>query len=344
MKALLETLKTLSGLRGIAGDEGEVREYICKRVEGMGLKFEVDPLGNVIVDKKGSEAGNGKKLMICAHMDEVGFIVQHIADDGSLSFAPVGGVQPEVAGGRAVRVGKKGVAGVIGMNPIHLLSAEERKKLPKISELAINIGAKDKADAENYVAMGDSVTFAPSYDFGPLGDLVVGRAIDDRGGCAMMLELMEESLPYDVTFVFTVQEEIGTRGAKTASFSVKPDIAIVLENTTAADLPSAEGEKKVCIVGGGPVVSFMDRSTIYDKELYRLGFDTAKAAGMPVQTKTMVAGGNDSGAIHVSRGGVRTMAISAPCRYLHSGSCVVSPQDLEHCMNLTKLMIGKILG
>ena len=157
-----------------------------------------------------------------------------------------------------------------------------------------------------------------------------------------MLDMIENEIEYDTYFAFTVQEEVGLRGATAAAFGVNPDFAIVLEATTAADIPLASGEKKCCIVGNGPVVSYMDRSTIYDKELYNLSRETAKANGLGWQTKTMVAGGNDSGAIHISRGGVRTMAVSIPCRYLHSPSCTAKLSDMEDSMKLVKLMIEKV--
>ncbi|MDE6600408.1 MAG: M42 family peptidase, partial [Oscillospiraceae bacterium] len=148
--------------------------------------------------------------------------------------------------------------------------------------------------------------------------------------------------PYDCVFTFVVQEEVGLRGSRTAAYSVDPDFAIVLEATTAADIPLASGEKRCCELGKGAVVSHMDRSTIYDKELYRLSREIASENGIGWQTKTMVAGGNDSGAIHISRGGVRTIAISAPCRYLHSPSCVVKLSDLEDCEKLARLMLEKM--
>jgi endoglucanase len=173
------------------------------------------------------------------------------------------------------------------------------------------------------------------------GGNVRSKALDDRIGCAILLELLEQDLPYDVTFAFLVQEEVGLRGAKAAAFRVAPDVALVLEATTAADLTGAEGDAKVCALGAGPVVSFMDRSTIYDRELYQLAFAQCQQMQIPCQTKTRIAGGNDSGAIHVSRGGVRTLAISAPCRYLHSPSCVANLTDIENCMRLTFAMIEK---
>ena len=157
-----------------------------------------------------------------------------------------------------------------------------------------------------------------------------------------MLELIDGELEYDTWFSFVVQEEVGLRGAQAASYTIAPDIAVVLEATTASDIPSSSGEKRVCELRKGPVVSYMDRHTIYDKELYRLAFETADSLGIPCQTKTMVAGGNDAGAISVAHGGVRTMAVSLPCRYLHSPSCVIAGSDLDSAYKLTKNLLERI--
>ena len=332
-------VKKLAELNGTSGDENDVREFIISSLpESVG--YRVDNLGNLIVEKKGDITPE-KKLMIAAHMDEVGFIVTHIEDSGELCFAPVGGVLPAVVFGRQL-VFKNGVHGAVASKPLHLLKGDEKDEQPKISSLRIDIGADSKEEAEKLVAVGDCAYFTGEQrDFGD--GFMSGKALDDRVGCGIMLELLNSDLPYDCTFVFTVQEEIGTRGAKAAAFSVDPDLAIVIETTTACDFSGTEGEKRVCELGKGPVVSYMDRGTIYDKELYRLGFETAKNIGIPCQTKSVVAGGNDSSAIHTSAGGVRTMAISVPCRYLHSPNCVISENDLADTKKLVRAVIDSIM-
>lgn len=334
-------LEALCQLNGISGHEHSVREFIKSKLPKE-CDVKTDALGNLIVFKKGRNRA-AKKLMIAAHMDEVGMIVTYIKDDGTLAVSPVGGVDPRVVIGRQVSVGKNGLNGVIGSKAVHNLSAEERKQAPKFSGLYVDIGASSKKEAEKVVALGDMVTFSSQYtEFGD--GFIKGKAIDDRAGCEIMLNLLSGDLEYDAYFVFTVQEEIGTRGAKTAAFTVAPEVAIVLETTTAADIPIASAEKRVCALGNGAVVSFMDRGTIYDRELYHLAFRTAEKNGIPVQTKTMVAGGNDSSSIHVSGGGVRTLAVSAPCRYLHSPSCVVKKSDLDACEKLVLAMISEVQG
>ena len=338
MENLKELVKTLSALYGASGNEESVREEIIKRLPAD-VSYKTDNLGNLIVEKKGSKVP-AKKLMAAAHMDEVGFIVTYIEEDGSLCFAPVGGILPSVVFGRQL-VFKNGVYGAVAGKPLHLLKDEEESAQPKISELRIDIGAENKEEAEKLVSVGDCAYFSgEQLDFGD--GFMAGKALDDRAGCAIMLNLLSSELPYDMTFVFTTQEEIGTRGATAAAFSVNPDIAVVFETTTACDINGVEDEQRVCALGEGPVVSFMDRSTIYDRELYKLAFDTAKEIGVKCQTKSVVAGGNDSGAIHQSAGGVRTMAVSLPCRCLHSPSCVIKESDLEDTMKLARALMNKL--
>ena len=335
----VELLKKLCLLNGASGNESRVRGFILSEISGY-CEYRVDPLGNIIAEKKGKSAAS-KKVMVSAHMDEVGMIVTSVKSDGTLTVAPIGGIDPRVAIGRPVFVGDSDIYGVIGAKAVHNLSADEKKTAPKFDALYVDIGAEDKAAAEKLAVPGDFVHF--SSEFTSFGDgYLKAKAIDDRFGCAVMIDLIKSELPYDCTFTFVVQEEVGLRGSRTAAYSVDPDFAIVLEATPAADIPLASREKRCCELGGGAVVSYMDRSTIYDKELYRLSHEIASENGIKWQTKTMVAGGNDSGAIHISRGGVRTIAISAPCRYLHSPSCAVKLSDLENCERLAGLMLEKM--
>lgn len=334
-----ELLKELCLTDGISGDEGAVRELIISKIKDL-CEYRTDNLGNLICFKKGRKTPD-KRLMICAHMDEVGLIVTSICPDGTLTFSCVGGIDPSVIIARQVRVGKDRISGVVGSTAVHNLSAEQREKAPDTDSLYIDIGACSKEEAEKYVSPGDSVCF--DSDFTELGGRrIKAKAIDDRAGCAAMIKLIEDEPEYDTYFVFTVQEEIGLRGASAAAFGVAPDFAIVLEATTAADIEGASGARRVCALGNGPVVPFMDRSTVYDKELFRLAFDTAAAEGLPCQTKSVIAGGNDAGAIHISGKGVRTISVSLPCRYLHSPSCVIETADMENSYVLVKALAKRI--
>lgn len=322
---IITELETLCGLNGISGDEGAVREYIISQIEGK-CEYSIDPLGSVIAFCKGRKTPD-KKLMISAHMDEVGFIVTYITDKGLIKFAPVGGVDPRIVFGKRVSIGKNGIVGVVGGKALHHLESDEKEKAVPFDKLYIDIGADSKEQAEKFVSLGDSVCFDNSFI--TMGDKIKSKAIDDRAGCAVMLDMIRQGVEYDTYFTFVVQEEIGLRGSTAAAYTVDPDYAIVLEATTAADIPASSDDKRVCELDKGAVVSFMDRSTMYDKELYQLAFEIGAQKGIPVQTKTMVAGGNDAGAIHKSRDGVRTCALSVPCRYLHSPSCVISRNDLQ---------------
>ena len=336
---LTQYLEELCLLDGISGDESKVAEYICAKIEGK-CEYRTDSLGSVIALCKGKKPA-AHKLLLSAHMDEVGLIVTHICSDGCLKFAEVGGIDDRILFGKRVFVGCERIVGVIGGTAVHNLSDNERKEAPKVSDMVIDIGCTTKEEAEKLVRQGDSVIFDSNFlRFGE--GRVRSKAIDDRAGCAIMLKMIEDGCEYDTWFTFVVQEEVGLRGATAAAYTVASEFAIVLESTTAADIPSSSGEKRVCEVGKGPVVSFMDRHTIYDKELYRLAFDAAQGNNIPCQTKSVVAGGNDAGAIHTSRGGVRTAAISLPCRYLHSPSCVIAESDLMNAFELTKILSERI--
>lgn len=341
---MLKYLKELCDLCAVSGDETAVREYIIHILEHMdNVSWKIDPLGNLLVEKHGKQRAP-HKLMVSAHMDEVGLIVTHINGDGTLCIAPVGGVDASAVMGRQVLVGKKYIPGVIGAKPVHLLSKEEKDTLPKFSSLTLDIGASDAEEARSVagVTEGTHVYFVP--DFREMGEnCICSKAIDDRAGCTLLLHLLEQEVPYDFTAAFLVQEEVGLRGAKAAAYTIAPEFALVLEATTAADIAGAEGDARVCSLGGGPVISFMDHSTIYDREMYRLAFDICKQKDISCQTKSRIAGGNDSGAIHVSRGGVRTLAVSLPCRYLHSPSCLADLTDLNACAELIPILLEKLM-
>lgn len=333
-------LKDLCLLNAVSGNEESVRNIIIDKIKEF-CEYSVDNLGNVIALRKGRKTPD-KKLMVAAHTDEVGLIITSIRSDGTLTFDAVGGIDSAVIIGKKVKIGKAELNGVVGSKAVHKLSAKQRDEAPEISDLYIDFGATDKQDAEKNVNVGDYAYFDSDYiEFG--NRRIKAKAIDDRAGCAIMLSLIEEEPEYDTWFVFNVQEEIGLRGSTVSAYTVQPDIAIVLEATTAADIDGASGAERVCEVGKGPVVSFMDRSTMYDKELYKTAFSLADELGISCQTKSMIAGGNDSGAIHISGKGVRTIAVSLPCRYLHSPSCVISAQDYDDTYTLVKAMMKKVL-
>lgn len=334
---MIETLKALCALSGVSSHEDQVRDDIRRRVEPWADSIRTDALGNLIVFKRGAKAA-GSRLMLCAHMDEVGLIVKSVTDEGYLKFGCVGGIDRRVLLGKRVTVGEKAVPGVIGLKAIHLTKAEERKKVPKLTDLYLDIGAKDKEEALSQVELGDICTFvSDAVEFG--GGMLKAKAIDDRVGCAVMVKLLEEELPVDCTFVFTAMEELGTRGVFGAAFSATPEIALVLEGTTAADVPALKPERQVCWPGKGPVLSWMDNGTIYDRELFELLRELAEQNGLPWQMKHYLSGGTDARTIQRTKSGVRVAGISAAVRYLHAPSSVCSISDAEQMLMLARLFL-----
>lgn len=330
-------LKDLCLLNGTSGREDAVRNYIIEKIKDK-CEYSVDALGSVIAFKKGKKVPD-KKVLVAAHTDEVGFIITDITDDGYLRFAPVGGIDAAVVLGRRVDI--NGIKGVVGAKAVHLLSDDEKKNEPAFDKLAIDIGAADKAEAEKAVSLGDCAYFASDYcEFGD--GFIKSKALDDRIGCMLMIELINSDLEYDTYFCFNVQEEVGLRGSDCSAYAVKPDVAVILESTTAADIDGVTGGDKCCVLGKGPVVSFMDGRTIYDKQIFDLAFEVAKENNIKIQTKTKIAGGNDAGAIQKSGVGCRVAAVSLPCRYIHSGSSVVKIGDIEETRRFLPLFLSKL--
>lgn len=335
MRELIEKLCLLSG---VSGDENAVREFIIDSIRDHVHELRVDNMGNIIAMKKGEKHG-GKKVMFAAHMDEVGVIITHIGENGFLGFSFVGGVDRRVAIGKTVRIGKTGVQGVIGLKAYHLVTGDEGKKVPKVSDMYIDIGVSSREEAEKLVNLGDTGTFESDFTFFGEGR-IKAKALDDRVGCAVLIDMIRNcTLPADTYFAFTVQEEVGTRGAFSAAFSVAPDVAVVVEGTTAADIPTVSEEKQICKVGGGVVIPFMDGGTIYDKELFRLLTDCAREQVIKWQTKQYIAGGTDASAIQRSRAGVKTIGMAIPVRYIHAPSSVADYGDVENMRKLAEAVL-----
>ncbi len=337
---MLNLVKELCAATGPSSYEEEIRALIRAKAAPHVDEMRVDAVGNLIVFKRGKKP-TGNKLMLCAHMDEVGIIVHSVTEEGYLKFRFLGGVDRRVTLGKPVWLGPGRVPGIIGLKAYHLVSPEEEKRVPKLEDLYIDIGAKNKAEALEMVEIGEYGVFSNEcVEFG--NGFLKAKAIDDRVGCAILLKLMEQDLPMDCTFVFTVQEEIGTRGAFGAAFSVTPQIALIFEGTTAADSPAMADHKKVCWPGKGPVLSLMDGGTIYDKELFELLRTQAEEHGIPWQVKHYLAGGTDAKAIQRTKAGIRVAGISAAVRYLHSPSSVAAIADFDHMLALGRYFIDAI--
>lgn len=334
-------LEKLCVCNGVSGDESDVRDLIINEIRDYADDIKIDNLGNLIVHKNG-RLKSENKLMLSAHMDEVGFMITDITSDGYLKFDEVGGIDRRIVIGKQVTVGRKRINGVVGIKPIHLSKGEESTLIPKFSEMYIDIGADSKEDALKAVSYGDSVNFVS--DFERNSTSIKAKALDDRFGCLALIELIKKELKYDMDFAFVVQEEVGLRGAKTAAYAINPEFALVVETTTAADIPEVDKTKQVCNLGNGAVISVMDNRTIYDKEMIAKAFECAERVGAKAQYKRAVAGGNDSGVIHQSRSGVRTLAVSLPCRYLHAPSCIINIDDCESVIKLVSELSCEIAG
>lgn len=335
---MLELIKKLSLLNGTSGREDEVRNFIIEEIKDYADSYETDPLGNLIVFKKGV-VKPAKKVMLDAHMDEVAMMITCVNDDGTLDFECVGGIDSRVMLGRTVTVGKKKVNGVIGLKPVHLLSAKERSEVP--SELYIDIGAEDLNEAETLVSPGDCAYF--NSEFVEYGDgFIKGKALDDRAGCAILINMIKSELPCDMYFNFSAGEEVGLGIAGTAAYRIDPDYAIVVETTTAADLADVPKSKQVCRLGEGAAISFMDRRTVYPRELFDKAMEIAEKNGIKAQVKSAVAGGNNAGIIHKTAGGIKTVTVSLPCRYLHSPSCVLKKEDIAESEKLIRLLAKEL--
>lgn len=332
----IELLKKLCLEFGPSGCEETVADEIERQLLGV-ASLTRDRVGNLYARLDGDGEGL-PTVMLSAHTDEVGFMVKHIEDSGYIRIAAVGGIDSRVLCGRHVTLrGDEGdVHGVIASKAIHHQTAEERKKATKIKDMYVDIGATSREDAQRYLALGDYGVFDSDFVvFGENDKFIKSKAIDDRLGCAVMIELLRrlkaegKKLPVNLVCAFTVREEIGRSGAQVAAQRICPDYAVVLESTAIADLPDVKPNSRVAEVGGGGVISIVDRSTIYDRDLVNGMLEIAKKNGIAAQTKKYVSGGNDAAHIHKSGVGVRTVAVSAATRYLHSASCVASIDDYE---------------
>lgn len=335
-----QLLADLCAIDGVSGHEHAVRDYILDRLHEstVPMEIQIDNMGNVIVHLIGKEKAN-TTVQFDAHMDEVGFIVTGISEDGFLRFDTVGGIDSRALYGHRVRIGTQ--KGVIGGKAFHQCSADDTKKVPSVDHLTIDIGAEDKEAAEKLVKIGDCGTFDNELKW--LGDAAfLGKAVDDRVGCMLLLELAKKQPERDIWLSFSVQEEIGLRGAGIATEAIRPTYAVAIDATTAADVAGNSPDQSVCFVGKGAVVSFADRATLYDAELYQRIRKMADEKGIPTQTKTTVAGGNNAGAMQGRHTGVKMTAVSLPCRYIHSSACMGKVQDVQAMYDVLQMLAEEL--
>ncbi len=325
-------LKKYCDILGPSGMEDAVREAIIADIKDSGCEYSVDSIGNLTVFKKGKNR-RSKKVLFAAHMDEVGFMVKYIDDEGYLWFDAVGGVDRRVVSGKRITFCESGIKGVVASKAIHMQTPEERGKCEPIADMHIDIGASSKEDARKYITVGDCCTFDPNYEeFGE--GLIRSKALDDRFGCAVLVSMINSEPEYDTWFAFNTCEEIGCDGAKETAYRLKPDVVIALEATTAGDIAGVPKNQCACSVGGGAVLSIMDRSTIYPKELVELATAVADEKGIKWQYKNVVAGGNEAGVYQRAASGAKVLAISAPARYIHSASDLIAMSDMQAVADL----------
>lgn len=344
----LSLLESLSCAFGPTGCEGAVAGRILKEIYPYAHGITKDRMGNMVARMRFGNGDDPTRVMISAHMDEVGMMVTEVREDGTLLFDTVGGIDLSVLAGRRVTVGdERGqIPGVIASKAVHHKDKEERKKAAPIKKLYIDIGAGDKEEAEKFASVGSFATFESEfYTFGADGDTVKGKALDDRAGCAVMIETMRalaEDPPaedLELYFCFTVREETGLSGAGPVAERIAPHMALVLECTAVADIEGVEKARQVARLGGGGAISLMDRSTVYPRALCEFALSLAKEREIPAQIKQYVSGGNDAGHIHKSGAGIPTLALSIPTRYLHSPACVASLGDYDAVCRLTEAIL-----
>ena len=341
MTELMKTSSLLCAMDGCSGFEGEVRETIRSLVSDYAETMITDPLGSLLVFVRG-EKRRKEPVVLCAHTDEVGAIVFRVSKEGLLYIRPVGYMDPRIFLGKRVHVGEGHIPGVIGCKAIQLCSAAEKSRAPGMTEIYVDIGARDREDALRHVKIGDPVAF--EGECVPFGDgRFMAKAIDDRLLCAILVEQLKKPLPYDTWFAFTTREEVGSVGASAAAYEIDPDLVIAVEGTVAGDVLGTPSPKNCTRLGKGAAVSFVDRGTVYDREFFKAAFDLARELDIPCQPRTNNAGRNDASAVQKSRGGARAAAISVPCRYIHSPVSMAKISDADAALNLVRALAGRML-
>lgn len=334
---LLENLKALSLANGSSGDEAAVRSVILSLLSEIpDCEATVDGVGNILVEKRGANPAE-KRVMFCARMDEAGFIIRNIDENGFITFECVGKVDPRVVIGRRVLIGDAAVPALVGSKALHMLDKSEDGVLADTDKLYFDIGADSKEQAERRVHIGDRAVFEGSFtEFGD--GFVMGKALEGRAGCAALLELLSAPAEYDFCACFAVRKEIQGAGCGSAAFALSPDIAVVVDGAPAGDIPAVSGDKRSCSLGKGVVTAFKDGRTLYDTALCRRISELCEAKEIPLQVKRNLSEYSLGEDIHASKGGVRTICAEYPVRYARTSGAVLKVSDLEHEISLLKAL------
>ncbi|MEW5986886.1 MAG: M42 family metallopeptidase [Chloroflexota bacterium] len=335
-----ELLKQLTEAVGVSGEEKEVRLLIRDLIRDYVDDWWVDTMGNLLAIKKGAGVLNWR-VMVDAHIDEVGLMVTEIDSNGTLKFDPVGTIDDRTLLGKVVQVGPKKLTGVIGARPIHLLKSNQRHSVVKAEDMRIDIGAKNKEAAGRQVKIGDRAAFVTEYE--EIGYTAVGKAFDNRAGCAALVELLRgEPYPFDLCAAFTVQEEVGLRGARVASYALRPDVALVLECTPAYDLPNERDVSPNVALGRGPSIYVMDSQTIQDPRLVAHITRTAASHNIPYQIRQPGGGGTNTGAIQRAQAGLPAATIAVPGRYAHTPTIMINLDDYANVVKLAGVVLREL--
>ncbi len=328
----MELLKKLSEASGIPGHEEEIRAIIREELEGIVDEIETDLLGNIIAHKK----GEGPKVAVAAHMDEIGFLVSYIDEKtGFLRVEPLGGFDPRTLIAQRVRVHTASgvLIGAIGVKPVHILPEEERKKIPQVKELFVDVGLSAE-EVKKLVSVGDMVTL--HQEFVEMGGLVSGKSLDDRVGIYVGIEALKKLGEHraDIYFVGTVQEEVGLRGARTSAFAIGPEIGVALDITIACDIPDAKPQERVTEAGKGVAIKLKDSTSISHPKLVQFLVDLAEEKGIPYQLEILPRGGTDAGAMQLAREGTAVVTLSIPTRYAHTAVEAAHKKDIQAAVDL----------
>ena len=338
LENIVNTQRNLATLIGVSGHEDEVRNFIYNKLKTNVDEIWIDKMGNVLGIKKGTNP-KGLRIMIDAHMDEVGLLISYIESNGFLRFSPLGGIDKRLYPGSDIKVQTKNgklVSGIIGMNPPHITDPKLRDISPEFSDLFIDIGANDEKEVKNMgIMVGSRAVMDGHFEYNPDigGGFMRGRAFDDRTGCNVALQVSKlinemEPIPNTILYSFTVCEEVGARGAPAATEGLNPDIAIALENTIAADVPGVPLNKQITRLGHGPAFSVADRSTIYHEKFLEIFKLRAEELGYEWQYKTPAFGGTNAGSFHKMHKGIPSGCISVPSRYIHSPIAMIKISDI----------------
>ncbi|MBS3899305.1 MAG: M42 family metallopeptidase [Dethiobacter sp.] len=331
-------LKRLSEASGASGDEGEVRSLLKEELSLHVEEVTTDALGNLYL-KKGF--GRKPRVMVAAHMDEVGLMVVGYEKSGLLRVVKVGSIDDRVLASKVVSIGKDRIAGVIGAKAVHLQKPDERTKAIDINNLYIDLGVRSQEEAEKLVKIGDYATFTAKVR--EAGDnCLIGKAFDNRAGCAVLAELLKEDFDLELNAVFTVQEEVGLRGAGVAAYSIHPDVALVIETTAAADVVGSKEAAYVTKLGDGPALTLMDSTYMAPQQILDLVAETAEKLAIPYQFRRLTTAGTDAGIISQTHAGILSAVISIPCRYIHSPASIINLDDWQNTLRLARGILNAI--